>query len=117
MALGSCRALGVGVTTTGVGGDYALSPSPPHPTPPPRPAPHPLHPQHPYSLVVYYSSTETTLLLALSSPPPSFLYLVAVLNCYGEGFPDLPASLCAGSPLNSQLGLWGPFSLINHACW
>jgi hypothetical protein len=41
----------------------------------------------------------------------------AVLNCYGEGFQDLPATLCSGAPIDSQLGLWGPFALLNHACW
>jgi hypothetical protein len=41
----------------------------------------------------------------------------AVLNCYGEGFQDLPATLCSGAPIGSQLGLWGPFALLNHSCW
>jgi hypothetical protein len=52
-------------------------------------------------------------------PPPVHLHLCnfqTVLNCYGEQFQDLPASLCAGAPLTSQLGLWGPFSLLNHSC-
>jgi hypothetical protein len=39
-----------------------------------------------------------------------------VLNCYGEGFQDLPASLAAGAPLSGHVGLWGPFSLLNHSC-
>ncbi|KAF6253937.1 hypothetical protein COO60DRAFT_370678 [Scenedesmus sp. NREL 46B-D3] len=44
------------------------------------------------------------------------LWAAIVLNCYGEGFQDLPATLCSGAPVGSQLGLWGPFALLNHSC-
>ncbi|KAF8063744.1 smyd2-b [Scenedesmus sp. PABB004] len=46
------------------------------------------------------------------------LWAAIVLNCYGEGYQDLPATLAAGpdAALSGHLGLWGPFSLLNHAC-